>query len=53
MTRGSLRINPRRVDARGPQRPILRAPTQLDFGYTFTSADPDGHRVRIFMSDPH
>jgi catechol 2,3-dioxygenase-like lactoylglutathione lyase family enzyme len=27
---------------------ILQAPVQLDFGYTFCGADPDGHRVRVF-----
>lgn len=27
---------------------ILQAPVQMDFGYTFTGADPDGHRLRVF-----
>jgi catechol 2,3-dioxygenase-like lactoylglutathione lyase family enzyme len=27
---------------------MLQAPQQLDFGYTFTAADPDGHRLRVF-----
>lgn len=27
---------------------ILQAPVALDFGYTFTAADPDGHRLRVF-----
>jgi predicted enzyme related to lactoylglutathione lyase len=27
---------------------ILQAPTRMDFGYTFTGADPDGHRLRVF-----
>lgn len=27
---------------------ILQAPTVMDFGYTFTAADPDGHRLRVF-----
>ena len=27
---------------------ILQAPAQVDFGYTFTAADPDGHRLRVF-----
>lgn len=27
---------------------ILQAPEKLDFGYTFTAADPDGHRLRVF-----
>ena len=28
--------------------PILQAPVERDFGYTFTAADPDGHRLRAF-----
>jgi len=28
--------------------PIIQTPTQMDFGYTFTAADPDGHRLRVF-----
>lgn len=28
--------------------PILQAPVELDFGYTFVAADPDGHRLRVF-----
>ncbi|RCK42567.1 drug:proton antiporter [Thalassospira profundimaris] len=27
---------------------ILQSPTEMDFGYTFVAADPDGHRLRIF-----
>ena len=27
---------------------ILQAPVEMDFGYTFCGADPDGHRVRVF-----
>jgi predicted enzyme related to lactoylglutathione lyase len=27
---------------------ILQAPAKVDFGYTFTAADPDGHRLRVF-----
>jgi len=27
---------------------ILQAPTRMDFGYTFTAADPDGHRLRVY-----
>lgn len=27
---------------------VLQAPTELDFGYTFTVLDPDQHRVRVF-----
>jgi catechol 2,3-dioxygenase-like lactoylglutathione lyase family enzyme len=28
--------------------PVLQAPTELDFGFTFVAADPDGHRLRVF-----
>ncbi len=28
----------------------LQKPVQMDFGYTFTVADPDGHRLRVFAS---
>ena len=28
--------------------PIVQAPTQMDFGYTFVALDPDEHRLRIF-----
>lgn len=28
--------------------PVLQAPTAMDFGYTTVTADPDGHRVRVF-----
>ena len=27
---------------------VLQAPVAMEFGYTFTAADPDGHRVRVF-----
>ncbi|KKC38885.1 drug:proton antiporter [Devosia epidermidihirudinis] len=27
---------------------ILQTPTQMDFGFTFTAEDPDGHRLRVF-----
>jgi len=33
---------------RGAGLRILQAPTRVDFGYTFTAADPDGHRLRVF-----
>ena len=29
---------------------VLQEPTQMDFGYTFTVADPDGHRLRVFAA---
>ncbi len=28
--------------------PIIQGPTVMDFGYTFTAKDPDGHRLRVF-----
>lgn len=28
--------------------PVLQSPTTMDFGYTFTAGDPDGHRIRVF-----
>ena len=27
---------------------ILQQPTVMDFGYTFTAADPDSHRLRVY-----
>lgn len=27
---------------------VLQRPTDMDFGYTFTAADLDGHRLRVF-----
>lgn len=30
------------------QQPIIQAPINLDFGYTFVVLDPDGHRLRVF-----
>lgn len=27
---------------------ILQKPEMMDFGYTFTAADPDGHRLRVY-----
>jgi catechol 2,3-dioxygenase-like lactoylglutathione lyase family enzyme len=28
---------------------ILQEPVQMDFGTTFVAADPDGHRLRVFV----
>jgi catechol 2,3-dioxygenase-like lactoylglutathione lyase family enzyme len=28
--------------------PIIQAPTEMDFGFTFVAHDPDGHRLRVF-----
>ncbi|MGC4118817.1 MAG: hypothetical protein QM765_30495 [Myxococcales bacterium] len=27
---------------------IVQEPVQMDFGFTFTAIDPDGHRLRVF-----
>lgn len=27
---------------------IIQEPVQMTFGFTFTAADPDGHRLRVF-----
>jgi predicted enzyme related to lactoylglutathione lyase len=29
---------------------VLQEPEPMDFGYTFTVADPDGHRLRVFST---
>lgn len=31
---------------------ILQEPTEMDFGYTFTALDPDGHRIRVSYIRP-
>lgn len=36
----------------GRGTPILQAPVQMDFGFTFVAADPDGHRLRVFHPTP-
>jgi catechol 2,3-dioxygenase-like lactoylglutathione lyase family enzyme len=28
---------------------IAQQPTDMDFGYTFTAVDPDGHRLRVYL----
>jgi len=28
---------------------IIQPPVRMPFGYTFTAADPDGHRLRVFV----
>ena len=33
---------------RGQGIAIIQTPTEMDFGYTFTALDPDGHRLRVF-----
>jgi catechol 2,3-dioxygenase-like lactoylglutathione lyase family enzyme len=27
---------------------VIQPPTTMDFGFTFTATDPDGHRLRVF-----
>jgi predicted enzyme related to lactoylglutathione lyase len=27
---------------------VIQEPTEMDFGFTFTAADPDGHRLRVY-----
>lgn len=36
----------RRLSATGVE--IEQRPSRLEFGYTFTARDPDGHRLRIY-----
>jgi catechol 2,3-dioxygenase-like lactoylglutathione lyase family enzyme len=31
---------------------ILQPPTEMDFGFTFTAEDVDGHRLRPFVPTP-
>ena len=31
---------------------VIQEPVELDFGYTFTALDPDGHRLRPFVPAP-
>ncbi|MBH1962729.1 MAG: VOC family protein [Comamonadaceae bacterium] len=28
---------------------VLQTPREMEFGYTFTAADPDGHRLRVYV----
>jgi catechol 2,3-dioxygenase-like lactoylglutathione lyase family enzyme len=28
---------------------IIQQPVDMDFGHTFVAADPDGHRLRVFV----
>lgn len=30
---------------------MLQPPTPMDFGYTFTACDPDGHRLRVYTPE--
>jgi catechol 2,3-dioxygenase-like lactoylglutathione lyase family enzyme len=31
---------------------IVQAPSRMDFGTTFVAVDPDGHRLRVFATEP-
>lgn len=31
---------------------IIQEPVRMEFGLTFTAADPDGHRLRVFSPPP-
>ncbi len=44
---------PQQVDAlyqqwRDKGLTIVQSPVELDFGYTFVAANPDGHRLRVY-----
>ncbi|WP_296945420.1 VOC family protein [uncultured Massilia sp.] len=45
---GVAAVDALHADWRARGLDILQAPAVLDFGYTFTAADPDGHRLRVF-----
>lgn len=34
-------------DWKSRQVVMIQAPTEMDFGFTFTATDPDGHRLRV------
>ncbi len=36
------------ADWKGRGYIIAQKPVRMDFGYTFTALDPDGHRLRVF-----
>ncbi len=41
-------VNALLADWRGLGLTIVQTPAIMDFGYTFTAVDPDGHRLRAF-----
>jgi len=43
-------VDARHADWQGRGLPILQSPTTMEFGRTFTAADPDGHRLRVFAA---
>lgn len=44
-------VDARHARWRGLGCTMLQAPTAMDFGYTFTVQDPDGHRLRVFCPE--
>ena len=44
-------VEARHIEWRDLGIKILQPPTALDFGYAFTAADPDGHRLRVFAPE--
>jgi catechol 2,3-dioxygenase-like lactoylglutathione lyase family enzyme len=45
-------VNSMHADWKRRDIPILQAPVELDFGFTFVALDPDGHRLRVFAPKP-
>lgn len=41
----------RHADWQGRGLAMLQEPTAMDFGFTFTAQDPDGHRLRVFAPE--
>jgi len=41
-------VDQRHTDWLARGLPVVQAPVGMDFGYTFTALDPDGHRLRVF-----
>jgi predicted enzyme related to lactoylglutathione lyase len=41
-------VNTSHADWRKRGIRVIQAPVEMDFGYTFTALDPDGHRLRVF-----
>ncbi len=47
---GDAAVHARHADWAARGLTILQPPVALDFGLTFTAADPDGHRLRVFAA---
>ena len=45
---GKAAVDKTFVDWKAKGVHIIQPPVQMDFGYTFTAMDPDGHRLRVF-----